>query len=268
MSEPMVRMAISLAVLVVMAVFEVLAPRRTLSTPRGRRWLTNLGIIGTGIAMVRFLGLVGQAMAVPLVAIAVAEWASADGLGLFNAVSWPPAVEIAAAVIVLDFAIWLQHLISHRVPLFWRLHRMHHADTDIDVTTALRFHPVEIGLSMLYKCLWVLALGAAPLAVLAFEVILNACAMFNHSNVALPGSVDRVLRMVLVTPDMHRVHHSTLRDEHDTNYGFNLSIWDRLFGTYCAEPRGGQTGMTIGLSPYQDQRPSRFLWCLLLPFRR
>lgn len=267
LSEPLLRFAISAGVLVVMAALEMLIPKRRLGSPRGHRWLTNLSVVATGVAMVRVLGLIAQAVAVPLVALAVAEYAAAHGLGLLNLIEVPAALEVLAAVIALDFAIWLQHVISHKVPLFWRLHQVHHADTDIDVTTALRFHPVEIGLSMLYKSAWVLVLGAAPLAVLAFEVLLNACAMFNHSNVALPRGLDRALRLALVTPDMHRIHHSTIRAEHDTNYGFNLSIWDRLFGTYSEEPQHGHQGMTIGLAPYQDVRPSQLGWCLTLPFK-
>jgi sterol desaturase/sphingolipid hydroxylase (fatty acid hydroxylase superfamily) len=171
------------------------------------------------------------------------------------------------ALLALDLAIWAQHLVSHKVPLFWRLHQVHHADRDIDVTTAIRFHPIEIGLSMLWKIVVVLVIGASPLAVFLFEVILNGCAMFNHANLALPRSLDGILRLIIVTPDMHRVHHSVLRREHDSNYGFNLSIWDRLFRTYTAQPEGGHQGMTIGLPPYQNLNPSRFDWSLLLPFR-
>jgi sterol desaturase/sphingolipid hydroxylase (fatty acid hydroxylase superfamily) len=172
------------------------------------------------------------------------------------------------AVLVLDLAIWGQHWASHKVPLFWRLHQVHHADRDIDVTTAVRFHPVEIALSMLWKIVVVVPLGAPPLAVFLFEVILNACAMFNHANIALPQWLDRILRLLVVTPDMHRVHHSVLRREHNTNYGFNLSVWDRLFRTYTAQPEGGHQGMTIGLPPYQSEAPTRFGWSLWLPFGR
>jgi sterol desaturase/sphingolipid hydroxylase (fatty acid hydroxylase superfamily) len=171
-------------------------------------------------------------------------------------------------VIVLDFAIWVQHVLSHQIPVLWRLHRVHHADVDFDVTTALRFHPVEIGLSMLYKVLWVLVLGPTALAVLIFEILLNACAMFSHSNVDVPKGLDRVLRTVLVTPDMHRVHHSVLANEHNANFGFNLSIWDRLFGTYTPEPQGGHHGMTIGLPAYQSEQPTHLAWSLRLPFMR
>jgi sterol desaturase/sphingolipid hydroxylase (fatty acid hydroxylase superfamily) len=157
--------------------------------------------------------------------------------------------------------------VTHKVPLLWRLHQVHHADRDIDVTTAIRFHPIEIALSMLLKIGLVYALGAPAAAVVAFEVILNGCAMFNHANIRLPRRLDAVLRLFIVTPDMHRVHHSIDRSEHDANYGFNLSIWDRLFGTYVAEPAGGHHGMTIGLAPYQTDEPTRLGWSLLLPFK-
>ncbi len=162
----------------------------------------------------------------------------------------------------------MQHLVSHKVPIFWRLHKVHHADRDIDVTTAVRFHPVEIALSMVWKIAVVIPLGASPFAVFLFEVILNACAMFNHANIALPGWLDRIVRLFIVTPDMHRVHHSVLRREHDSNYGFNLSLWDRVFRTYTAQPEAGHQGMTLGLTPYQSEDPLRFGWSLALPFRR
>jgi sterol desaturase/sphingolipid hydroxylase (fatty acid hydroxylase superfamily) len=205
-------------------------------------------------------------LAVPIAAIAAAFYAQAHQIGLLNNVAWPYWVKVVAALLVLDLAIWVQHLASHKVPLFWRLHQVHHADRDIDVTTAVRFHPVEIALSMLWKIVVVVPLGAPPLAVFLFEVILNACAMFNHANIALPQRLDRVLRLLVVTPDMHRVHHSVLRREHNTNYGFNLSVWDRLFRTYTAQPEGGHQGMTIGLPPYQSEAPTRFGWSLWLPF--
>jgi len=189
-------------------------------------------------------------------------------IGLLNQVAWPEWFKVVMALLVLDLAIWAQHLASHKIPLFWRLHQVHHADRDIDVTTAVRFHPVEIALSMLWKIVVVVVLGASPLAVFLFEVILNACAMFNHANIALPRTLDRVLRLLIVTPDMHRVHHSVLRSEHNRNYGFNLSLWDRLFRTYLAQPQAGHQDMTIGLDPYQTEAPTRFAWSLALPFRK
>ncbi len=262
-SDGAIRLAVFVSVFLVMALIELAAPKRTLVAPKGRRWLTNLGISVTGTLLLRLMAM----LAVPLAAIAAAAYAEAHRIGLFNQVNWPQWVKLAIALVALDLAIWAQHLASHKIPLLWRLHRVHHADRDIDVTTAVRFHPVEIGLSMLWKTVVVLALGASPLAVFLFEVILNACAMFNHANIALPLWLDGYLRLLIVTPDMHRVHHSIERREHDANYGFNLSLWDRLFRTYVAEPEGGHQGMTIGLAPYQSEGPTRFGWSLALPFR-
>ncbi len=262
--EPVLRFSAFAGVFLVMAVLELLIPKRELSAGRGSRWLTNLSLVGLGIATTRVLAIVAQ----PLVAVGAAMVAEANGWGLFNLVALPVGAEIVAAVIILDFAVWLQHVASHIIPVLWRFHRMHHADVDIDVTTGLRFHPVEIALSMVYKVVWVLLLGPAVIAVVIFEVVLNASAMFNHANVALPAWLDRPLRLAVVTPDMHRVHHSTVQREHDTNYGFNLSVWDRMFGTYTDQPAGGHLGMTIGLAQYQEAGPTRIGWSLLLPFRR
>jgi len=256
------RLGVFIAVFAVMAAIELLRPKRNLSVSKGRRWLTNLGIAAVDTLMLRLMTLV----AVPIAAVAAAFYAEEHGLGLLNNVSWPGWIKLVVALLVLDFAIWFQHLVSHKVPIFWRLHQVHHADRDIDVTTAVRFHPVEIALSMLWKIVVVVPLGASPFAVFLFEVILNACATFNHANIALPAWLDRLLRVFVVTPDMHRVHHSVLHSEHDRNYGFNLSLWDRLFSTYLAEPSAGQQGMTIGLMPYQSEAPTRFGWSLWLPF--
>ena len=184
-----------------------------------------------------------------------------------NLLDLPLWLSVLATVLIFDFAIWLQHVITHKIPVLWRFHRVHHADRDIDVTTAIRFHPVEIALSMLLKIGLVYVLGPPALGIILFEIILNGTAMFNHANIRLPVPVDAVVRRVLVTPDMHRVHHSDQRDEHDSNYGFALSIWDRLFGTYIPQPRQGHEDMTIGLQ-WQDDRPSRLGWSLALPFRR
>jgi sterol desaturase/sphingolipid hydroxylase (fatty acid hydroxylase superfamily) len=263
-SDGAIRLAVFASVFLVMALIELAAPKRTLVVPKGRRWLTNLGISVSGTVLLRLMAM----LAVPLAAIAAASYAEAHRLGLLNQLDWPDWLKVTVALLVLDLAIWAQHLASHKIPLFWRLHRVHHADRDIDVTTAVRFHPIEIGLSMLWKIVVVMALGAPPLAVFLFEVILNACAMFNHANIALPLWLDRPLRLLLVTPDMHRVHHSVLGREHNTNYGFNLSVWDRLFRTYTAQPEGGHQGMTIGLTPYQSEAPTRFGWSLLLPFAK
>lgn len=268
-SEVVWRLGAFLAVFAVMALLERARPKRPLVLPRLMRWRTNLAIVVIDSLAVRLMAALPAilgAVSVPLVAVAAAVLAGEWGWGLLNNVSWPGWVEVIIALVVLDFAIWFQHLASHKVPLLWRLHRVHHADRDIDVTTALRFHPVEIALSMLYKVAWVLVLGPSALAVILFEIILSGCAMFNHANLDLPAWLDRALRTLVVTPDMHRVHHSVRRAEHDSNYGFNLSIWDRLFRTYTAQPAEGHQGMVIGLTPYQTEGPARLGWSLWLPF--
>lgn len=264
MNEVALRLSVFAGVFVVLAVIELLRPRRKLRAQKLRRWTTNLAIIILDSLLVRAMA----ALAVPLVATAAAYYAAEHQIGLLNILDWPAWLEVAIAIIVLDFAIWFQHLVAHKVPLLWRLHQVHHADPDIDVTTAIRFHPVEIGASMLWKIVCVLALGASVGAVVLFEILLNACAMFSHANIRLPLALDRVLRLVIVTPDMHRVHHSVARHEHDSNYGFNFSIWDRLFGTYRAQPEKGHDAMMIGLEPYQSDEPLRLSWSLLIPFRR
>ncbi len=263
-SEATVRFSVFAGLFIVMALLEFMRPRRTLLASKPHRWLTNLSIVGLGIMVGRGLGFILQ----PLTAVGAALLATQNDWGLLNQFAWPGWFEIVLTLIVLDFAVWLQHVISHKVPVFWRLHRVHHADIDFDVTTALRFHPIEIGLSMLYKALWVLLLGPGVVAVVLFEVLLNSCALFNHANIALPAWLDRVVRLVIVTPDMHRVHHSVIASEHTTNFGFNLSIWDRLFSTYTAQPQAGHTAMTIGLPEYQSPAPSRLGWSLWLPFSK
>ena len=263
------RLGAFLAVFAVMALLERARPKRPLVLPRLMRWGTNLAIVVIDSLAVRLMAALPAilgAVSVPLVAVAAAVLAGDWGWGLLNNVSWPAWLEVIVALLVLDFAIWFQHLASHKVPLLWRLHRVHHADRDIDVTTALRFHPVEIALSMLYKVAWVLVLGPSELAVILFEIILSGCAMFNHANLDLPRWLDRALRTLVVTPDMHRVHHSVRRAEHGSNYGFNLSTWDRLFRTYTAQPADGHQGMTIGLKPYQTEGPAHLGWSLWLPF--
>lgn len=261
LSEPVLRLSVFAGVFAIMALLEFIIPRRKLVASKGRRWFTNGVIIGLDSLLVRLMSL----FVVPLVAVAAAIYAETQGIGLFNWIGLPVWLEIVAAVIILDFAIWLQHVLSHKIPILWRVHQMHHSDRDIDVTTGLRFHPIEIGLSMLYKIAWVFLLGPAAVAVVLFEVILNGSAMFNHANVKLPLWLDRIIRLVLVTPDMHRVHHSIIRREHDTNYGFAMSIWDRMFGTYTDQPSEGHDGMTIGLAAYQHDGPTQIGWSLNLP---
>ncbi|MEM6899347.1 MAG: sterol desaturase family protein [Pseudomonadota bacterium] len=259
--EPLMRFGSFALIFLLMATLELVEPRRSLNGSKSRRWITNLGILGASTLLARLMG----SFAVPLVAVGMAAIATTNGWGLFNFIELPLALEIILAIMLLDGAIWLQHVISHKVPFFWRMHRVHHADRDIDVTTALRFHPFEIALSMAYKTGIVVALGPAIWAVILFEILLNGSAMFNHANVQLPQWLDRTLRLVIVTPDMHRVHHSVHRDEHDTNYGFCLSIWDRLFRTYTDLPRDGHEAMKIGLDDYPDDSPDGFLWTLKLP---
>jgi sterol desaturase/sphingolipid hydroxylase (fatty acid hydroxylase superfamily) len=261
-SEVALRLSVFVGVFAIMAALELARPRRKLLAPKAPRWLTNLSMVGLGMALGRGLGFIAQ----PLTAVGAALLVQQNGWGLMNQVAWPTWLEVVFAVVVLDFAIWFQHVASHRIPVLWRLHRVHHADVDIDVTTALRFHPVEIGFSMLYKVIWVLVLGPSVLAVVLFEVMLNGCAMFNHANIRLPMWLDQLVRIVIVTPDMHRVHHSIIEHEHSSNFGFNLSIWDRLFSTYTAQPSLGHDAMTIGLPQYQSPAPTRLGWSLWLPF--
>jgi len=246
-------------VLLVMALWEVLAPRRARTFGRLARWPSNLGIVLLDTVCVRLL--------IPTSLAAFAVYGAGQGWGVLNSIVVPARVAVAISILLLDLAIYAQHVVFHAVPLLWRLHRMHHSDLEIDVTTGIRFHPVEILLSVLIKMAVIALLGAPPVSVLAFEVILNATSMFNHSNVALPVWLDRIVRAVLVTPDMHRVHHSVIRDETDSNFGFNLSLWDRLFGTYRREPAAGQLGMTIGIDAFREPRELRLDRMLTQPFR-
>lgn len=258
-----IRLGLFAGIFIAMALVELALPKRRLIVSKGRRWLTNLGISATGSLLLRLMA----GIAVPVAAIAAAFYAQENDLGLLNNLDWPVWLKVAVALVALDLAIWAQHLASHKIPILWRLHKVHHADRDIDVSTAVRFHPIELALSMVWKIAVVIPLGASPFAVFLFEVILNGCAMFNHANIQLPRMLDRIVRLFIVTPDMHRVHHSVLRREHDSNYGFNLSLWDRLFRTYTAQPEGGHQGMRIGLTTYQSEAPTRFGWSLWLPFR-
>jgi sterol desaturase/sphingolipid hydroxylase (fatty acid hydroxylase superfamily) len=244
--EGALRLGVFLAVLAAMAAWEIAAPRRRREIPRLLRWSNNLAIVALDTVIVR--------LGFPIAAVGLALHAQANGWGLLPALGLPDWAAFLLALAALDLAIYLQHVMFHAVPALWRLHRMHHADLEFDVTTGLRFHPVEILLSMGIKLAAVAALGAPPLAVLAFEVLLNATAMFNHSNVAIPPAVDRWLRLLVVTPDMHRVHHSVIPAETNSNFGFNLPLWDRLLGTYRAQPLAGHEGMTIGLAMFRTRR--------------
>lgn len=243
-NEPAIRLAGFIGIFAVMATWEVLAPRRRLRQSKSARWLNNIGLVIFNTALLR--------LAFPLAAVGMAAEAQLLGWGLFNIVEVPLWLAAVVSVVLLDAAIYLQHVMFHALPVFWRLHRVHHADLDFDVTTGARFHPIEILLSMAIKFAVILLLGPPLVAVVLFEVILNATAMFNHSNIRLPGPLDRWLRLLIVTPDMHRVHHSHLDFETNSNFGFNLSLWDRLFGTYRAQPVDGHTGMVIGIDTFRD----------------
>lgn len=257
--EAALRLSVFLAVLVGMMAWELAAPRRRLDVPRVIRWSNNLALVIIDTAILR--------LTFPVLAVGLAALAQERGWGLFNVLDLPLWVEGVAAVLILDLAIYLQHVLFHAVPALWRLHRMHHADLDFDATTGLRFHPVEIVLSMAIKLAVVAALGAPPVAVLAFEVILNATSLFNHGNIRLPPSVDRVLRWVLVTPDMHRVHHSTDPRETNSNFGFSVPWWDRALGTYRAQPAKGHDGMEVGIPQFRTRRDLWLDRMLVQPLR-
>lgn len=245
-AEPTIRLAAFLGVLAVMMIWELAAPRRRRDIPRVIRWTNNLALVVVDTIILR--------LSFPVLAVGLAILAEERDWGLFNVIGVPGWVAFTGSILLLDLAIYLQHVMFHAVPGLWRLHRMHHADLDFDATTGLRFHPVEILASMAIKLTVVGALGAPAVAVLVFEVILNATSIFNHSNIKLPAGVDRVLRLFLVTPDMHRVHHSTDPRETNSNYGFSVPWWDRLLGTYVAQPAKGHEGMEIGIEQFRTRR--------------
>ncbi len=257
--ESLIRLACFGGVLLLMALWEVLAPRRRLTVGRPPRWCGNLGMVALDTLAVRGL--------VPLGAVGTALLTEERGWGLLHLVPLPEWLAVVLAMIALDLVIYLQHVLFHAVPTLWRLHMVHHADLDLDATTGVRFHPLEILLSLGIKMGAVALLGAPAVAVLAFEVLLNATSMFNHGNVRLPAWLDRALRLVVVTPDMHRVHHSVVPRETNSNFGFNLPWWDYLLGTYRAQPAAGHEGMTVGLEQFRDERVAdRLHWMLALPF--
>ena len=253
-----IRISAFIGIFAMMAVWEQMAPRRAWTASRSTRWGINLAMVGFNTVFTRILLASG--------AFGAALLAGEEQVGFMNQVAWPWWVELMLAVILLDLVVYLQHVLMHAVPILWRLHMVHHTDVDFDVTTGVRFHPIEIALSMFIKIEAVMVLGASPGAVLAFEVLLNATSMFNHSNVRIPLELDRRLRWFLVTPDMHRVHHSVIPRETNRNFGFNLPWWDRMLGTYLSQPSQGHVRMTIGLEEYQD--PTRLTWLnlLALPF--
>ena len=257
-NENILRLGAFIGVFLLMALLEAIFPRRRRVASQTRRWITNLAIIAVNTLVLR--------VTMPVLAVGMAHIANTNGWGLFTLLSLPLWLELLLAVAVLDLLIYFQHVATHKIPLLWALHRVHHADRDIDVTTGLRFHPIEIVLSMLYKLLCVVALGPSAAAVIVFEIALNASAMFNHANFRLPIAIDRALRWFIVTPDMHRIHHSIDRKETNNNYGFFLSVWDRIFKTYTEQPAKGHNGMTIGLPEFQSENPASLSWSLALPF--
>jgi sterol desaturase/sphingolipid hydroxylase (fatty acid hydroxylase superfamily) len=257
--EPIIRLGAFIIVFTAMAFCEAAAPRRPRSYPRFRRWPSNLAIVVLNTALLRIL--------LPSGTVGLALLAEKRGWGLFNNLSVSPWATLMASVVLLDLAIYLQHVMFHAVPALWRVHRMHHADLDFDVTTGARLHPIEIVLSMLIKFGVVVALGAPALAVLIFEVLLNATSMFNHGNARIPARLDRYLRWFVVTPDMHRVHHSIVVNETNSNFGFNLPWWDRLLGTYRDQPAAGHERMTIGIEQFREARELWLDRMLLQPFR-
>ena len=256
--EVTIRLAFFFGILVLIGLFEILAPRRPLTTSKGSRWFGNLGVVVISTVLLRIV--------FPVTAVQLAFWTGQKGWGIFNLLDLPYWTVVLLSIILLDFIIYLQHVMFHAVPTLWRLHMMHHADLDYDLTTGIRFHPIEILISMVIKFGAIVVLGAPALAVVLFEVILNGMAMFNHGNFYLPLGFDRALRGLVVTPDMHRVHHSVFPSETNSNYGFNLSWWDRLMGTYRAQPRLGHDGMTIGLNQFRDPSKLTLPWMLILPF--
>jgi sterol desaturase/sphingolipid hydroxylase (fatty acid hydroxylase superfamily) len=254
----MLRWALLVAVFAAVALLEWVRPRRALVLKKFKRWTTHALFFVANSAISRLLAFL---VAIPL----AAQWSAAHGFGLFYRIDLPWSVEALALFVLLDFAVWLQHLAMHKIPLLWRMHKVHHADRDLDVTTALRFHPFELLVSTVYKSAWVALLGAPVAVALAFEAWLNANALFNHGNINLPHRIDRMIRPFLVTPDMHLVHHSTGPAEQQRNYGFALTAWDRLFGTYAAESTLGRDSQPIGLAEIPDDRPARFGWSLKFP---
>ncbi len=253
------RLSIFLILFATMIIWEAFLPRRKSIKMMDSRRLNNLSIMFIYTLLIRFT--------VPLLPVGVALYAAEHSLGLFNLINLPLLLAVPLAIIILDLMIYFQHRIFHAVPLFWRLHRMHHTDVEFDVTTGIRFHPIEIILSLLLKIVFVLLLGAPAIAVLIFEMLLSSAALFNHSNIQIPKRIDKMIRWVLVTPDMHRVHHSVYKEETDSNFGFSVPWWDRIFGTYCAQPKDGHREMNIGIETFRAGKDSRIDQMLIQPFK-
>jgi len=254
-----IRLVAFLAVFVVMAAAEILWPRRKQRLGRSGRWPHNIGIAFLNAMLVRFC--------LPITLAGFAVIVGKNRWGILSLTDFSLFSKSFVSLMLLDLVIYGQHVAFHHIPVLWRLHRVHHGDTEIDVTTALRFHPIEIMISMAIKFAAVAAIGAPAEAVLLFEIILNACAMFNHGNIRLPSGIDNILRRILVTPDMHRVHHSVITHETNSNYGFNISLWDRLLRTYRAQPEHGHEGMMIGLREFREPNETKIDKLLTQPFR-
>lgn len=255
-TEKSIRLISFVGVLLIMGAWEALFQRKRLMDSKPKRWLNNLGLVAASNLILQ-LGFI-------MLPVTFAAFAQSKGMGIFNQLSLPVWANWIATVIIFDFIIYLQHVLFHFVPVLWQLHQVHHSDLDIDVTTAIRFHPIEIILSVLIKLVTVAAFGFPPGAVLLFEIVLNAAAMFNHANIYIPNAIDKIIRLLIVTPDMHRVHHSVVIDESNTNFGFSLSIWDRICGTYQAQPNAGHDDMTIGLT--YAKKPKSLIQLLIMPF--
>lgn len=257
-NEPLIRIGFFVGVFLAVALVELIVPRRALTTSKRDRWFGNIGIVFINTFLLRLL--------FPAGVVGIAIWIARVEWGIFNVIQWPFWLEVVITVIILDFVVYMQHVMFHAVPVLWRLHMMHHADMDYDVTTGTRFHPIEIIISLGIKAAAVMVLGAPVVGVIIFEVLLNGTAMFNHGNFFIPLGVDRVLRLFLVTPDMHRVHHSVFPNETNRNFGFSLPWWDRLLGTYRSQPSKGHEQMTIGLNQFRDPSRLTLRWMLALPF--
>ena len=262
MSDTILRLTFFLSILIILIMAEILLPKKKRIHNRKDRWITNGLITLINTASVNIVHI-----AIPLIAIVAAVDVSNGKMGLFNIINFPIWIEIILTVIILDFIIWGQHLLSHKIPFVWRFHRMHHTDRDLDVTTAVRFHPFEIIFSMFIKITAIYILGASAIAVIIFEIMLNGMAMFNHANLRIPFRIENILRKFIVTPDLHRIHHSIYIDEHNKNFGFSLSIWDKIFKCYLDQPRDGHKDMKLGLK-WQNDKPTKLGWSLWIPFKK
>lgn len=258
--EATIRLSAFAGIFLTMALLEIALPRKKRVLGRGKRWFTNISLVIVDTLALRLV--------MPILAVGMADYAAGRGWGLLALIDLPLWAEIIIAFLLLDMLIYAQHIAFHKIPILWRFHKVHHADRDLDVTSGARFHPVESVISMAYKLVCIALIGPAAVAVFLFEAVLNAASMFNHANVRLPLKLDRAVRLFIVTPDMHRVHHSIIERETNSNYSFFLTLWDRMFRTYTAQPEKGHDGMTIGLPEYQDSKPAHLIWSLLVPFTR